>query len=269
MRDAGNDATEIVSADPKTFHSVVRQSHRPNERAVHVKAFRGSKDGYLFFLRNGILWGFKKPLMFIPLDRVVAVSYTNVLQRTFNIVVEVDLSGVGGGGDAEGAEEGRSDEVEFAMLDQEDYQGIDETYVRRQGLQDRSMAERRKAKRQLAENARGGKRQNGGDTVDGDDDIVADGDEDGHGGDAADGMTALERANFDAEQLLQDDEDELEEDYEPGSDDDGGSGSSSEEEGDEEEEDAEEYDEDEELEDARDDDGDGDDDGVEEKLDVI
>lgn len=202
----------LVCADPKVFHSAVRQSHRPAEKAVHVRAFRGSKDGYLFFLPTGVLWGFKKPLLFLPLDRVVALSYTSVLQRTFNMVVEVDLGA-----------DGATEELEFSMLDQEDYAGISQNYVAKHRLQDRSMAEQRKAKRELAENAKkGGAGEGGGD----------DGGE-GAGGDGApdgdDGLTELERAEKEAEQRLQDEEDEDEEDYDPGSDGDSeGEGSSSE-----------------------------------------
>ncbi|KAK8006630.1 Negative regulator of dna transposition [Apiospora marii] len=117
---AGSKGVHVVEADPAKFHSLVKQSHRPKEKAVHVKAFRGSKDGYLFFLENGILWGFKKPLIFMPLDRIVAISYTSVLQRTFNMVVEIFSNE---GGDTEATEE-----VEFAMIDQEDYGGISEKY---------------------------------------------------------------------------------------------------------------------------------------------
>lgn len=188
---------QIIAADPAKFHSKVRQPHRPKEPAVHIKAFRGPKDGYLFFLENGILWGFKKPLLFIPLDKIAAVSYTSVLQRTFNIVVEVYT---GESGDTETTEE-----LEFAMLDQEDYGGINENYVARHRLQDRSMADQRKAKRELAENAKGKK------GVDGEGE-----DANGHA-DGDDGMTELERAQLEAEQQLQDDEDEDEEDYDPGS----------------------------------------------------
>jgi len=195
LRSAGNKTTSIVASDPKVFHSVVRQAHRPGDKATHVKAFRGSKDGYLFFLPTGILWAFKKPLLFIPLERVTAVSYTSVLQRTFNMVVEVDAGGE------------KSEEIEFAMLDQEDYGGIDETYVRRHGLLDGSMAARRKAKTELAENLK--KNKGGADAADG---------EAGEGvaaaaGEADDGLTELQRA----EMLLQDEEDEMEEDYDPGS----------------------------------------------------
>ncbi|GJN86377.1 negative regulator of DNA transposition [Purpureocillium lilacinum] len=224
LRAAGS-SVEVVSADPNKFHSVIRQAQRPNERAVHVAGFRGSKDGFLFFLENGILWGFKKPLIFIPLNRIAAISYTNILQITFNIVVEVFSS------------EGEADEeLEFGMLDQQDYGGIDD-YIKRNRLQDRSMAEQRKGKLQLAEN-RAAKKE---------------------GGDAAaaeNGMTELERAQVEAEGELQDDEDEDEEDYDPGSDGESeGSGSSDDDDDDDDDDD----------EDDEDDEGDGDEGGEEEE----
>ncbi|KAI1438951.1 hypothetical protein GGR50DRAFT_685032 [Xylaria sp. CBS 124048] len=203
---AGGKKVQIVKADPNKFHSVIRQFHRPKEQAVHVKAFRGSKDGFLFFLECGILWGFKKPLLFLPLEKIAAISYTNVLQRTFNMVVEVFT---------EGGSEDQTEEIEFAMLDQEDYGGINENYVMRHKLQDRSLADQRKAKRQLIENAKV-KNETEGEQQE---------DENGAG---EDGMTELQRAQLEAERQLQDEEDEDEEDYDPGSDaDSDGSGTSS------------------------------------------
>ncbi|KAI8948485.1 hypothetical protein F4801DRAFT_457260 [Xylaria longipes] len=213
---AGGNNVQIVAADPSKFHSVIRQSHRPKEQAVHVKAFRGSKDGFLFFLENGILWGFKKPLMFLPLDKIAAISYTNVLQRTFNMVVEIFT--------AEGGDDEATEEIEFAMLDQEDYSGINEGYVTRHKLQDRSLADQRKAKRELIENSKG-KKGTGEE-------------QDGNGGVGEDGMTELQRAQVEAEQQLQDEEDEDEEDYDPGSDGDSeGSGASSDEDDDDDDDD--------------------------------
>lgn len=203
---------DIVAADPNKFHSLVRQPHRPKEKAVHVKAFRGSKDGYLFFLESGILWGFKKPLMFIPLTRITALSYTNILQRTFNVVVEV----LAGEADA-------TEEIEFSMLDQEDYAGID-NYVKRHQLQDRSMAEQRKAKLELAENrAKKAAAENG-------DGAAANGQED---------MTELEKAHLEVLQqpLGDEDDEEDEEDYDPGSEGESeGSGESSDDDDDEDDE---------------------------------
>ncbi|KAH6603769.1 hypothetical protein Trco_007215 [Trichoderma cornu-damae] len=192
---AAGSAVKIVSADPNKFCSMVRQPHRPNETAVHVSGFRGSKDGHLFFLDNGIFWGFKKPLVFIPTNRIAAISYTSILQITFNMVVEIFTE-----------EDGKTEELEFGMLDQRDYGGIDE-YVKMNRLQDRSMAEQRKAKLQLAENK--GPKKKDGEAEDGGDAGAPDG--------KGDGMTELERAQLEAEQQLQDEEDEDEEDYDPGS----------------------------------------------------
>ena len=139
---AGKANILIERADEKLFHSVQRQAHRPDEKAVHVRAFRGSKDGYLFFLPSGILWAFKKPLIFIPHERVVAVSYTSVLQRTFDLCIEIK----GEDREEDSDCERKGQEIEFAMLDQEDFAGID-AYVKRYGLLDRSMAEQRRAKK--------------------------------------------------------------------------------------------------------------------------
>jgi hypothetical protein len=184
---------------------MVRQAHRPNEKAVHVSGFRGSKDGFLFLLDNGILWGFKKPLIFIPLARIAAVSYTNILQITFNVIVEV----FAGEGEA-------TEEYEFGMLDQQDYGGID-GYIKDNRLQDRSMAEQRKGKLQLAENKVSKKSADGEDSG-----AAAD--------DATNGQSysELQLAEMEVEQQLQDEEDEDEEDYDPGSEGESeGSGSSS------------------------------------------
>ncbi|KAK4195540.1 hypothetical protein QBC40DRAFT_19633 [Triangularia verruculosa] len=212
LKSAGNHACSIVSSDPKLFHSVTKQAHRPQEKAVHVKAFRGSKDGYLFFLPTGILWGFKKPIVFLPLDRIAALSFTSVLARTFNIVVELDV-------DESGSVE---KEIEFGMLDKEDFEGINADYVQRHGLADRSMAEKRKAKRELAENNKNAGRDDTNGAEEGADENPQ-----------TAGMTQLEKAQWEAEQRLQDEEDEEEEDYDPGSEGESeGSGSSSEEEDD-------------------------------------
>ncbi|KAG7414103.1 hypothetical protein LZL87_003535 [Fusarium oxysporum] len=231
----------ITSADPSKFQSMVRQPHRPSEKAVHVKAFRGSKDGYLFFLENGILWGFKKPLMFIPLSRIAATSYTNILQRTFNIAIEV----FAGEGDA-------TEEAEFSMLDQEDYSGIDD-YIKTHRLQDRSMAEQRKAKLELAEN-RGPKKN---------------GEEAGDDAPAEAGISELAKAQLDAEQALQDEEDEDEEDYDPGSDaDSDGSGESDDDDDSDDDDEEEEDEEDEEDAEGEAEDGDEQAEGDEEEEEV-
>ena len=100
------------------------------------------------------------------------------------------------------------------MLDQEDFAGID-TYIKKHGLNDASMAAQRRAK---AYNVNKEKKAEGEEATNG-----ATEDEDG--------QTELQKA----EQQLQDEEDELEEDYEV-------SGGESEGEGEESEEEEEAYD---------------------------
>ena len=138
--------------------------------------------GYLFLLENGIVFAFKKPLAYFPFSSVESVSYTSVLQRTFNLVIA-----------ARESEEADVKEVEFSMVDQADFAGIDE-YIKRHGLNDASMATERRAKAFDVNKKKKG-------------DVTGDADA---GGDAEDGASELQKA----EQQLQDEEDEEEEDYE-------------------------------------------------------
>jgi hypothetical protein len=162
----------------------------------------------LFFLSTGIFFGFKKPVVFFGFDTIESISYTSVLQRTFNLNIAARTA------DDEDADEAVV-EFEFSMIDQAEYAGID-AYVKRHGLQDASLAEARRAKKL---NVKGEKRraaEGGGD----------DGDADGAEGED-DGETELQKA----QRELEDREDEAEEDYDPGSDGGSdGSGTSSDEE---------------------------------------
>lgn len=182
------DKTVAYPSDDE-FASAIPPTGRPGEKSYHVKAHRGSKDGFLFFLSQGILWAFKKPLLFLPFSSITSISYTSVLQRTFNL----NIAAAG----ADGAEQ----EIEFSMLDQADYAGIDE-YVKRHGLHDASLAASRKAKvynvNKAADSANGAA-EGAGAAVE-----ALREDEEGE-----EGETELQRA----ERMLQDEEDELEEDY--------------------------------------------------------
>jgi hypothetical protein len=83
----------------------------------------------LFLTSVGILYGFKKPLAFFDFAAINSISYTAVLRNTFNLVIAT-----------------QTQEIEFSMLDQENYAGINE-YVQKHGLQDASMAAERRAKK--------------------------------------------------------------------------------------------------------------------------
>ncbi|KAL1960194.1 hypothetical protein VTO42DRAFT_8737 [Malbranchea cinnamomea] len=188
--------TQVICPNAKEFVSAMPEAHRKGEKAYHVKAFRGSKEGYLFFLSTGIFFGFRRPLLFFAFENIESISYTSVLQRTFNLniaVRSINSSAV--------------QEFEFAMLDQADYAGID-AYVKRHGLQDASLAEERRAKRLNINGPKGD-------------------DQNGVSSNVQEEESELQRA----QRELEDQEDEEEEDYDPGSDaDSDGSGTSSEEE---------------------------------------
>lgn len=182
----GKHKRAVVVPTEKEFASQIVQAHRKQEKAYHVKAFRGAKDGFLFFLSNGIFWGFRKPLQFYPFDTIDSVSYTSVLQRTFNLIVAFRTSS-----------DSQPEEIEFSMLDQEDFAGID-AYIKKHQLQDASMAEQRRARRVNVNGAPAG--------------------EDGDQADGNDGEGELEKAAREAKELEdEEDDEEDDENFDPGS----------------------------------------------------
>jgi hypothetical protein len=228
----------VVRPDDRQFVSAMPEAHRKGEKAYHVKAFRGSKEGmsypyfngvlglvwriltycsspgYLFLLSTGILFAFKKPLLFFSFDTIDSVSYTSVLQRTFNLNVMARPAN---------STEEDIQEFEFSMVDQDNFSGID-AYIKRHGLQDASLAEARRAK---VYNVNKTGEDPAAPTAEGN----------------GEGESELQKA----QRELEDQEDEEEEDYDPGSDDSEGSGSSSEEDSEEEEEEEEAQDSDEDM----------------------
>ncbi|KAI7184907.1 hypothetical protein D0868_11832 [Hortaea werneckii] len=200
---------KITRPTEKEFASAIPQSHRKGEKAWHVKAHRGSKEGYLWFLSTGILFGFKKPITFFPFTSIDSISYTSVLQRTFNLVIAArDDPPPHQTADAA---EPEAKEIEFSMLDQQDFAGIDE-YVKRHGLNDASMAAQRRAKMYNVNKEKKGDGEAGGEA---------------NGTGEGEEESELQKA----EQQLQDDEDEEEEDYVASGGESEGEGESSDEEG--------------------------------------
>ncbi|PYH82047.1 Rtt106-domain-containing protein [Aspergillus uvarum CBS 121591] len=188
--------TKVIRPDERQFVSAIPEAHRKGEKAFHVKAHRGSKDGYLFLLSTGILFGFKKPLIFFAFENIDSISYTSVLQRTFNLNILARPSA-----------SDESQEIEFSMIDQANFSAID-TYIKKHGLQDASLAEARRAKRYNVNSAKTG------------DDATTN----------AEGVAEVEEEESElqkAQRELEDQGDEDEEDYDPGSSSDDGSGGSS------------------------------------------
>ncbi|KAI4173566.1 MAG: hypothetical protein LQ348_006546, partial [Seirophora lacunosa] len=151
--------------------------------------------GYLFLLPDGIVWGFKKPLAFFPFHAITSISYTSVLQRTFNLNITTTSST---SSSPNSNTETATTEIEFSMIDQADFAGID-AYIRRHGLHDASMAEQRRAKRLNVNgvNSKGGE---------GYDDTAEN----------SDGEGELQKAAREADEM-EDEEEEEDENFDPGS----------------------------------------------------
>ncbi|KAI4269758.1 MAG: hypothetical protein L6R38_007346 [Xanthoria sp. 2 TBL-2021] len=239
---------KVIEPNEKDFVSTIAQAHRKGEKAVHVKAFRGSKDGksypqrfylssaatmptpplqcfclftkltqailtagFLFFLPTGIIFAFKKPLLFYPFHSIASISYTSVLQRTFNLNINVYSSSPANTHYNTSSNPGtETHEIEFSMIDQADFAGID-AYIKRRNLQDASMAEQRRAQKYNVNGTNNTNDGGGGE---------AEGEEEGE----------LQKAQREADDMEDEDEEE-DENFDPGSEGESeGSGSGSEEE---------------------------------------
>ncbi|KAJ5085551.1 hypothetical protein N7532_010322 [Penicillium argentinense] len=210
--------TTVIRPEERQFVSANPEPHRTGEHRYSVKAFRGSKEGMYTMLslqRRESALVESNPLLFFSFDTIESVSYTSILQRTFNLNILARPQG--------GSEEDIV-EFEFGMVDQVDFDGIDE-YIKKHSLQDASLAEARRAKVY---------------NVNHDKKAEAEG---------ANGIVEEESELAKAQRELEDEEDEEdEEDYDPGSDGESeGSGSDEDESGDEDDdEDEDDMDEDEE-----------------------
>ncbi|KAK9237662.1 histone chaperone Rttp106-like-domain-containing protein [Lipomyces kononenkoae] len=116
-----------------------------DESTFAVDAHRGTKDGYLHFSTAGVLFGFKKPVWYVPISQIASVSYSSITRVTFNLIITTVAANNQQDDNNDG---GDDEEIEFGMIDQEKFGQIDE-YVKKWQLADRSMAQERMAKPEL------------------------------------------------------------------------------------------------------------------------
>ncbi|KAI8578766.1 hypothetical protein K450DRAFT_245393 [Umbelopsis ramanniana AG] len=118
-----------------------------------VKAYRKTSEGYLFFLPNGIFYGFKKPCLLFPLSDIGTTSFHDITQRTFNLTLTMKVGHQprGVGYDAlvnknkdPSVDSAEGDSYEFSMIDQTEY-GVIDQYIKKNKINDNSMSEERKA----------------------------------------------------------------------------------------------------------------------------
>ncbi|GAB5593320.1 hypothetical protein Unana1_08220 [Umbelopsis nana] len=145
----------ILRPSPEDFVSIKLTPTGQRQINYGVKAYRKTSEGYLYFLSDGIFYGFKRPTLFFRLSELVATSFHDITQRTFNLTLTMapGKSPLGIGYDSwakknkDTAEEKgpvEGERFEFSMIDQTEY-GLIDTYIKKHKINDNSMSEERKA----------------------------------------------------------------------------------------------------------------------------
>lgn len=109
-----------------------------NNEIFYVQAYKSTKDGYLYFLPNHVIFGFKKPIHIFNSTDIESITYTSITRLTFNLLINVRIHGV-------------VEKFEFSMIDQKEFESIDK-YIKTKDVRDNSMADEYKAQKQLKNN---------------------------------------------------------------------------------------------------------------------
>ncbi|KAJ3125097.1 hypothetical protein HK098_000599 [Nowakowskiella sp. JEL0407] len=98
---------------------------------AYVPCHKITTPGFLYFLKTGLLFGFKKPILYLRFDEIEEVVVSGVLSRTFNLVVllrgksgeslgkkvKVEKTGKGGNDDY-------VETIEFSMIDSSEIDAV-------------------------------------------------------------------------------------------------------------------------------------------------
>ncbi|KAG0265053.1 hypothetical protein DFQ27_000848 [Actinomortierella ambigua] len=176
------------------YEIVANQSPPFPNFSAHLK----SSQGTIYLLPKGILFAFKKPIIYLPATKIDAIGFHSIVSRTFDVEIVVsedaspeDCEGVppsttnssmitnttttnhsGGNSNTSNSNSGRPQSrrsIGFGMIDTKEFAKL-EDWIKRSGIRDRSMSEDLKAKDKAPISSK--KRER----IDGDDD-------DGEGGD--------------------------------------------------------------------------------------
>ncbi|KAI1316213.1 hypothetical protein EDD11_010323 [Mortierella claussenii] len=115
--------------------------------SAHLK----SNQGTIYLLPTGILFAFRKPILFLRSVAIEALGIHSVLSRTFDfeIVMDSTTDGLSTAEDLEGIpQETKGDNrrvIGFGMVDTKEFARMEE-WIKKAGIRDRSMSEDLKAK---------------------------------------------------------------------------------------------------------------------------
>jgi len=188
-------------------------SPSPSPAYPHFSTHLKSNQGTMYLLPTGLLFAFRKPILFLPTTGIEAIGVHSVMTRTFDFEVVLnsascsveDLEGVPPESSKESGSGKRT--VGFSMVDRKEFERV-EDWIKKSGIRDRSLSEDLKAKDKGVATGQGSKKR--GRQADGD----ATGGEDEEEGDGSAGGQQKKSVDDD------DDDDEEDEDFAPESDED-------------------------------------------------
>ncbi|KAF9095286.1 hypothetical protein BGX27_001302 [Mortierella sp. AM989] len=205
-------------SNPTQYPSSVDIIPNPTPAYPNFSAHLKSNQGTIYLLPTGILFAFRKPILFLRSDAIEAVGVHSVMTRTFDFEVVMDNTrGVSTVEDLEGVPaETKGDTrraVGFGMVDTKEF-GRMEDWIKKAGIRDRSLSEDLKAKDKApsSASATGSKKR----------ERTADGEDQSDSGSQVsssqhDGVAASKKKKQDT--FDDDDDDEEDQDFAPESDD--------------------------------------------------
>jgi hypothetical protein len=131
------------------LHDASKSSFRSglNKGDFCVTAYLRAKEGHLFFFKEGVLFGEKKPCVWYKTEDMRSVRVVSATGKTASVYIDLAMEPALG---EEGDEEEEVDTVEFGMIDGREMEGI-RTWVR--GVESRFYDRSKRSQTQLEHNA--------------------------------------------------------------------------------------------------------------------
>ncbi|ORY05875.1 Rtt106-domain-containing protein [Basidiobolus meristosporus CBS 931.73] len=89
-------------------------------KRAHINCYLKSKEGHLYLLPSGLFFGFKKPLLFLPIHKIDSMNVLGITSRTFDLSITMKPSS----SDDNPQDEEKGVNYEFSMIDYDEFDPI-------------------------------------------------------------------------------------------------------------------------------------------------